>query len=641
MGLDKQLPKFGQFFYSNIHIKGLNKDTYLITFKNTSPIANYQTWKNINDLSDNFIRNCFNQNEKEWVITYKKSKIYPTAYINLQCGNYPFIVYDAYYCNNVMTWKVSPILIDIKSQLFTNDYYCDCYKNVRVDVDDLSYYIESIFCDPTYYYDQLINANCKIVKTSENLYKISFVEINSVTFILNWFDNYTTRTIFTTNISQFIDTFQKNLPFKPTIQLRINNQNYVFILEDIVKKPHENLYMIGSIKEISNSSSELSTDIKNGTFLVNIKTINFPSESECIKRVGATGPTGPTGISGDKYATQNKQPFTEPITQGGTTSTIVYKGLAYIPGNTIISTDEYGNSFEGIVKYYDKETGEIVIENIYNIKGSPAQDSTYKINLSGTQGSTGPTGPGYTGYTGYTGSTGYTGQTGPTGFTGPTGYTGATGYTGPTGFTGYTGPTGPTGHTGYTGHTGETGYTGPTGYTGFTGPTGPTGITGRTGSTGRTGFTGFTGTTGHTGPVGTTGFTGPYGYTGPTGSFNGVITFFEGPNIDMDANVSAGNLNNYLLENYSFFKLINSSSGYDITGFSGGVSGRYIVIINNTTNNQTFQQENVLSLASNRFVLGVASKTIGINQSLTFIYVTGLTVGGNPAQSRWVLTAST
>ena len=108
----------------------------------------------------------------------------------------------------------------------------------------------------------------------------------------------------------------------------------------------------------------------------------------------------------------------------------------------------------------------------------------------------------------------------------------------------------------------------------------------------------------------------------------------------MAANVSGSNLNNYTLTDFSFFKLVNSLSGYNITGFAGGVSGRYIVIINNTSNNQTFQQESTSSVASNRFVLGVANKTIGINQSLTFIYVTGLTIGTS-GQSRWVLTAST
>lgn len=79
----------------------------------------------------------------------------------------------------------------------------------------------------------------------------------------------------------------------------------------------------------------------------------------------------------------------------------------------------------------------------------------------------------------------------------------------------------------------------------------------------------------------------------------------------------------------------------EISGLADGVAGRYIVIINNTTKNQTFSEEDVGSTASNRFVLGVSNKSIGINGTVTLIYVSGLTVGGSGSQSRWVLTAST
>jgi hypothetical protein len=148
------------------------------------------------------------------------------------------------------------------------------------------------------------------------------------------------------------------------------------------------------------------------------------------------------------------------------------------------------------------------------------------------------------------------------------------------------------------------------------------------------------GSTGQTGTVGT-GPTGITGTRGPTGTFSGAVTFIEGPNINMNASVSGTTLNNYPLGNFSFYKLSNSSQGYSITGFANGVVGRFIVVINNTANNQTFQQENSSSLDINRFVLGVANKTIGPNQTITFIYVSGLTIGGNPNQSRWVMTSIT
>jgi hypothetical protein len=143
------------------------------------------------------------------------------------------------------------------------------------------------------------------------------------------------------------------------------------------------------------------------------------------------------------------------------------------------------------------------------------------------------------------------------------------------------------------------------------------------------------GTPGSTGSTGSNG-TGP---TGPQGPVPNVITFTEGPTINMDTNVSAGSLNNYVLGNYSFFKLSNASSGYNVTGFAGGVAGRQMILVNNTQQTHTFQDENTNSTASNRLILQISSRTLGPNQTMTFLYVTGLTVGGNSNQNRWILTA--
>jgi len=236
-------------------------------------------------------------------------------------------------------------------------------------------------------------------------------------------------------------------------------------------------------------------------------------------------------------------------------------------------------------------------------------------------------------YIGPTGPTGAMGLTGYTGYTGSQGIMGETGVQGPTGFQGPTGPTGPTGIRGYTGFTGFTGFTGVTGYTGYTGPIG---ITGYSGYTGYTGYTGPIGITGYSGYTGYTGYTGPIGITGPTGaSTSGTLTFTEGTVI-----TSAANIDDYNISNNSFFKITGTIAS-NINGFANGISGRFIIVVNNTDKNQTFQQEQTSSVAGNRFILGVANKTIGINQSCTFIYVTGLTVGGVGSQSRWVLTSTT
>ncbi|MFN9956554.1 MAG: hypothetical protein ACK55I_25930, partial [bacterium] len=73
--------------------------------------------------------------------------------------------------------------------------------------------------------------------------------------------------------------------------------------------------------------------------------------------------------------------------------------------------------------------------------------------------------------------------------------------------------------------------------------------------------------------------------------------------------------------------------GSDITGFDNGENGRVIIIINQSSKNITFQNEDNRSAAENRLVLGVANKTIGNNQSITFIYSGTL--------QKWVLMATT
>ena len=93
-------------------------------------------------------------------------------------------------------------------------------------------------------------------------------------------------------------------------------------------------------------------------------------------------------------------------------------------------------------------------------------------------------------------------------------------------------------------------------------------------------------------------------------------------------------------DNYSFYTMTGTVSAH-INGFGNGISGRLLYIINNTTKNQTFTQETSSSSASNRFTLGGANQTIGTNHSITFLYVTGLTIGASTNQARWVKVAHT
>jgi hypothetical protein len=143
---------------------------------------------------------------------------------------------------------------------------------------------------------------------------------------------------------------------------------------------------------------------------------------------------------------------------------------------------------------------------------------------------------------------------------------------------------------------------------------------------------GVTGVTGIQGPQGVTGLIGP---TGPQGTFTGTITFTEGIPIP-----SSSNIDNHILSGGTFFQITGTTSS-NITGFTGGTSGRFLILLNNTTINQTFQQENIASDPSNRLVLGVSNKSIGVNGTMSFIYGSGLTIGSTGGQSRWVMTSST
>jgi hypothetical protein len=119
------------------------------------------------------------------------------------------------------------------------------------------------------------------------------------------------------------------------------------------------------------------------------------------------------------------------------------------------------------------------------------------------------------------------------------------------------------------------------------------------------------------------------------GAATQTILYTEGFNI-----LSNNSIDNYNIGFGSFYKIVGTTAS-TITGFANGSVGRYIVIINNTDKNQTFSQEDIGSIPENRFVLGVLTKTIGINQAATFIYVSQLTIDITTEQSRWVLIGTT
>ncbi len=114
----------------------------------------------------------------------------------------------------------------------------------------------------------------------------------------------------------------------------------------------------------------------------------------------------------------------------------------------------------------------------------------------------------------------------------------------------------------------------------------------------------------------------------------GKFVLTEGTTIDIDLLRGATTvINNINISDNAFFRMINAGQGSDITGFDNGENGRVIIIINQSGKNITFQNEDNRSAVDNRLVLGVANKTIGNNQSITFIYSGTL--------QKWVLMATT
>jgi hypothetical protein len=383
---------------------------------------------------------------------------------------------------------------------------------------------------------------------------------------------------------------------------------------------------------------------------------------------GSTGSTGPAGIDGTGGTgyTGPTGPVSYYIFDGGSAESVYTIGPAFDCGSSATG------DFSIVLQFRRDPSGTWTSANPLLQDGEFGLETDtrlFKIGDGVTLWNDLPYGglKGATGYTGYTGAIGYTGQTGVTGYTGAIGYTGATGstgaigYTGQTGVTGYTGATGPVSYYVFDGGSAGSVYTVGPAFDCGSSATGDYSIVlqfrrdldttwtatnpllqdGELGLETNTrlfkigdGLTLWNDLL-YSGLKGETGYTGSTGAQGPTGTLGGSVTFSEGTSIP-----SASSINDYALSSAAFFK-ISGTTAANITGFSGGAPGRFIVIVNNTTTGQTFNEENTGSLASNRFVLGVSNKTIGVNSTATFIYVSDLTISGTGGQSRWVLTSST
>ena len=87
---------------------------------------------------------------------------------------------------------------------------------------------------------------------------------------------------------------------------------------------------------------------------------------------GVTGPTGPTGVQGDHYSTQTIASTTITPVTGSLISLTVEKGLAYIPGNTVIVVDSsnIANNVKGVVQTYSISSGAMTVYQLQTVYGT-------------------------------------------------------------------------------------------------------------------------------------------------------------------------------------------------------------------------------------------------------------------------------
>jgi hypothetical protein len=115
---------------------------------------------------------------------------------------------------------------------------------------------------------------------------------------------------------------------------------------------------------------------------------------------GQNGQDGPSGKDGDRFCTKTiSKTYINP-NQYDFIVINVEPGLAYISGNSVIvaespnSIDSDLTTFEGTIQYYNKDSGQIIIKDITNIRGEFSEkECYYHLNLDGVDGEQGQPGP--------------------------------------------------------------------------------------------------------------------------------------------------------------------------------------------------------------------------------------------------------
>jgi len=163
------------------------------------------------------------------------------------------------------------------------------------------------------------------------------------------------------------------------------NRDYIFNLRD------SNII----IPKLKPSSSQKDLNQPDFTQIVKPPSPLSQMETKPDIIVGPTGPQGPQGpegsqgLSGDRYCSKTIGKHIFDMKNNSFIGFNIETGLAYISGNSVIVAEvptkiaEEINSFEGTIQYYNSQSGQIIIKNINNIKGTIEKiPNYYYVNLN-------------------------------------------------------------------------------------------------------------------------------------------------------------------------------------------------------------------------------------------------------------------
>lgn len=145
---------YNSFVSGNINIYKKGDEQYKITFKKSGIFTSYQI-RNTNIRT----REILNYSPKEWVNNFSND-LSLTSLMRLKNGCiYGFVLTNAFFKNNVMTWLVTTKQIFNKSSTIANGFKTGDFNDVIFDIDPLytfpvvgsSYYADFNLIDPTKY----------------------------------------------------------------------------------------------------------------------------------------------------------------------------------------------------------------------------------------------------------------------------------------------------------------------------------------------------------------------------------------------------------------------------------------------------------------------------------------------------------